>query len=60
MVFTLVSAGQEWLNVKWEEIRKERDENALKKQKEFEEAERVHILVSFWFIIQVLCIMWWV
>ncbi|XP_044727143.1 RWD domain-containing protein 1 [Chrysoperla carnea] len=40
MVFTLVSAGQEWLNVKWDGIKKEREENALKKIKEEEEAER--------------------
>lgn len=40
MVFTLVSAGQEWLNVRWEEMRNERDESLLRKQEEEEEAER--------------------
>lgn len=43
MVFTLVSAGQEWLNVKWEKIRREREEALSRKQKEDEEAERVSI-----------------
>lgn len=42
MVFTLVSAGQEWLNVRWEEMRNERDESLLRKQEEEEEAERVN------------------
>lgn len=41
MIFTLVSSAQEWLNEKWDEIKKQRDEEVLKKQKEEEEAERV-------------------
>lgn len=41
MVFTLVSSAQEWLNEKWDEISKQREEEVLKKQKEEEEAERV-------------------
>lgn len=40
MVFTLVSSGQEWLNNKWDETRKEREEKAKKKEIEQEEAER--------------------
>lgn len=41
MIFTLVSAAQEWLNVKWDEMKKTREEEVLRKQKEEEEAERV-------------------
>jgi flagellar biosynthesis chaperone FliJ len=41
MIFTLVSSAQEWLNTKWDEIRKRRDEYATLKEKEAEEAERV-------------------
>jgi hypothetical protein len=41
MIFTLVSSAQEWLNTKWDEIRKTRDEYALQKEEEAEEAERV-------------------
>jgi len=39
MVFTLVSSGQEWLNERWEEVKKERDESAARKLREEEEAE---------------------
>ena len=41
MVFTLVSAGQEWLNVRWDTIKKEREEQVLAKKKAEEEAEMV-------------------
>lgn len=41
MVFTLVSAGQEWLNEKWDNVKKEREEQILAKQKADEEAEMV-------------------
>ena len=40
MVFTLVSAAQEWLNVQWDKIKLNREESAAKKLKELEEAER--------------------
>lgn len=40
MIFTLVSSAQEWLNTKWDEIRKRREEYAVLKQREAEEAER--------------------
>lgn len=40
MIFTLVSSAQEWLNTKWDEIRKRREEHAILKEKEAEEAER--------------------
>ncbi|XP_012539488.1 RWD domain-containing protein 1 isoform X2 [Monomorium pharaonis] len=40
MVFTLVSAAQEWLNVQWDEIKLRREETAAQKLKEEEEAER--------------------
>lgn len=43
MVFTLVSAGQEWLNEKWDSIKKEREEQIYAKKKAEEEAEQVHI-----------------
>ncbi|CAH2241893.1 RWD domain-containing protein 1 [Pararge aegeria] len=39
MVFTLVSAGQEWLNEKWDSIQREREEEVLAKKKADEEAE---------------------
>lgn len=41
MIFTLVSAAQEWLNVKWEEIKLHRDNLMAQKLKDEEEAERV-------------------
>jgi hypothetical protein len=44
MVFTLVSAGQEWLNDKWDNVKKEREEKILAKQKADEEAELVGII----------------
>ncbi|OWR42965.1 RWD domain-containing protein 1 [Danaus plexippus plexippus] len=39
MIFTLVSAGQEWLNEKWDSIKKDREEAVLLKKKAEEEAE---------------------
>lgn len=41
MIFTLVSAAQEWLNVKWDEMKKFREEEESKRLKELEELERV-------------------
>lgn len=41
MIFTLVSAAQEWLNVKWEETKLLRDNLIAQKLKEEEEAEQV-------------------
>lgn len=43
MIFTLVSAGQEWLNVRWENLSKEREDHLARKREEEEEAERVII-----------------
>ncbi|KAI5637420.1 RWD domain-containing protein [Phthorimaea operculella] len=40
MVFTLVSAGQEWLNEKWDKIKQEREAKILAKLKADEEAEQ--------------------
>lgn len=40
MIFTIVSAAQEWLNVRWEEIHREQEEAVAKKLKAEEEAER--------------------
>lgn len=46
MVFTLVSAAQEWLNVQWDKIKLKREETAAQKLIEEEEAERVRYLVE--------------
>ncbi|XP_016911514.1 RWD domain-containing protein 1 [Apis cerana] len=40
MVFTLVSAAQEWLNVQWDKIKLNRQECEAQKMREEEEAER--------------------
>ncbi|KAG7190949.1 hypothetical protein KM043_007000 [Ampulex compressa] len=40
MVFTLVSAAQEWLNVQWDKIKLKREERAAEKLRAEEEAER--------------------
>ncbi|XP_044762421.1 RWD domain-containing protein 1 [Coccinella septempunctata] len=40
MIFTLVSSGQEWLSLKWENVKKEREEIVARKLMEEEEAER--------------------
>ncbi|XP_031364685.1 RWD domain-containing protein 1 isoform X2 [Apis dorsata] len=40
MVFTLVSAAQEWLNVQWDKIKLNREECEAQKLREEEEAER--------------------
>lgn len=44
MIFTLVSAGQEWLNEKWDNIKKEKEEKDLAKIKADDEAEQVILL----------------
>lgn len=41
MVFSLVSSAQEWLNVKWDDFKKEQQSRELEKQIQLEEAERV-------------------
>lgn len=41
MIFSLVSSAQEWLNVKWDEHKKEIENKELEKVKAFEEAEQV-------------------
>lgn len=41
MIFSLVSAAQEWLNMKWEEEKVHREEALAQKIKEDEEKERV-------------------
>ncbi|KAL1117543.1 hypothetical protein AAG570_003859 [Ranatra chinensis] len=40
MIFTLVSAGQEWINVKSDQYRRQEQENAERKKREEEEAEQ--------------------
>ncbi|XP_039305743.1 RWD domain-containing protein 1-like [Solenopsis invicta] len=39
MVFTMVSAAQEWLNVQWDKINLRREETAAQKLKEGKDAE---------------------
>lgn len=43
MIFSLVSSAQEWLNVQWDNFKKEEENRILEKQKELEEAEQVSI-----------------
>ncbi|KAK4881890.1 hypothetical protein RN001_005209 [Aquatica leii] len=40
MVFTLVSLAQEWVNVKWDEVKKQREDEKMKMDLEREELER--------------------
>jgi len=40
MVFTLVSLAQEWLNLKWDDVKKQQEEEKLKMDKEREDLER--------------------
>uniref|UniRef100_A0A6M2DIF8 Putative rwd domain protein n=1 Tax=Xenopsylla cheopis TaxID=163159 RepID=A0A6M2DIF8_XENCH len=40
MIFTLVSTGQEWLNVQWDNLKREREEGIIRKREAEEEAER--------------------
>lgn len=41
MIFSLVSSAQEWLNVKWDDFKKEEENRAEEKLREIEEAEQV-------------------
>lgn len=41
MIFSLVSSAQEWLNVKWDDYKREEESRAQQKLKEIEEVERV-------------------
>lgn len=41
MIFSVVSSAQEWLNVKWDDFKKEEENRALEKQRAIEEAEQV-------------------
>lgn len=41
MVFSVVSCAQEWLNVKWDEFKTEKENRAAEKLRELEEAEQV-------------------
>lgn len=43
MIFSLVSSAQEWLNVQWDNFKKEEENRIMEKQKELEEAEQVSI-----------------
>lgn len=40
MIFSLVSSAQEWLNVKWDDFKREEETRAQRKLKELEEVER--------------------
>lgn len=41
MIFSLVSSAQEWLNVKWDDYKREEETRAQQKLKALEEAEQV-------------------
>lgn len=43
MIFSLVSSAQEWLNVKWDDYKREEEARAQQKLKELEEVERVSV-----------------
>lgn len=43
MIFSLVSSAQEWLNVKWDDYKREEETRAQQKLKELEEVERVSV-----------------
>lgn len=47
MVFTLVSAAQEWLNIRWDKVKLDKEQSEAKKKKEEEEAEQV-LIGNFW------------
>lgn len=51
MVFTLVSSAQEWLNVRWDDLKKLREERAIIKEQEAEEAERVSNILYISFLL---------
>lgn len=40
MIFSLVSSAQEWLNQRWDDAKRQKEEEAERKKVEFEEAER--------------------
>ncbi|XP_039312401.1 RWD domain-containing protein 1-like [Solenopsis invicta] len=44
MVFTMVSAAQEWLNVQWHKINLRREETAAQKLKEEKDGEGVRLV----------------
>ena len=54
MIFTLVSSAQEWLNVRFEEVKKTRDEETARKLKEEEEAERVIVIINLVWLMKIL------
>lgn len=44
MIFSLVSSAQEWLNLQWDEYKREKEEVRVAKLKAYEEVERVSSL----------------
>lgn len=46
MIFQLVSTAQEWLNMRWDEIKIQKEEEKARRQKELEEVERVTNFIS--------------
>ncbi|KAK5649823.1 hypothetical protein RI129_000852 [Pyrocoelia pectoralis] len=40
MIFTLVSLAQEWVNLKWDDVKKQQENEKLQKEQEREEIER--------------------
>lgn len=43
MIFSLVSSAQEWLNLQWDEYKREKEEVRVAKLKAYEEVERVRV-----------------
>lgn len=56
MVFTLVSAAQEWLNIRWDKIKLDKEQSEAKKKKEEEEAEMVIQFFLFIFLLIKFCL----
>lgn len=46
MVFSVVSAAQEWLNVKWDNFKKEQENREAEKLRVLEEAEQVSWMIA--------------
>lgn len=62
MVFSLVSSAQEWLNVKWDEYKKDEENREQARLEAIEEAERVSSasidIISFWVLTKSMCFLY--
>lgn len=47
MIFSLVSSAQEWLNVRWDEHKREIENLELEKKRVHEEVERVSLIIKY-------------